>query len=149
METEESIEIADLHVRFNACGSTIDAEGEEEEEEIVEDEEVDDRSVQPFDVDSNYGKFFPVIFWRKNLLNFRLLLQMICNFKGACARKKGQGFRPCKAANKYCSTRCRCPHSKCKNKVTNCGRSQILISSFILTREVRSFIMINIAMYFP
>ena len=39
METEESIETADLHVRFNAYGSTIDAEGEEEEE-IVEDEEV-------------------------------------------------------------------------------------------------------------
>lgn len=53
METEESIEIADLHVRFNAYGSTIDAEGEEEEE-IVEDEEVDDRSVQPFDVDFNF-----------------------------------------------------------------------------------------------
>ena len=32
METEESIEFADLHVRFNACGSTIDAEGEEEKE---------------------------------------------------------------------------------------------------------------------
>ena len=31
METEESIEIAYLHVRFNAYGSTIDAEGEEEE----------------------------------------------------------------------------------------------------------------------
>ena len=43
-------EIADLHVRFNAYGSTIDAEGEEEEE-IVEDEEVDDRSAQPFDVE--------------------------------------------------------------------------------------------------
>ena len=67
METEESIEIADLHVRFNAYGSTIDAEGEEEEE-IVEDEEVDDQSVQLFDVDSNCGKSFPVIFWRKNLL---------------------------------------------------------------------------------
>ena len=67
METEESIEIADLHVRFNAYGSTVDAEGEEEEE-IVEDEEVDDRSVQPFDVDSSCGKSFPVIFWRKNLL---------------------------------------------------------------------------------
>ena len=67
MESEESIKIADLHVRFNAYGSTIDAEGEEEEE-IVEDEEVDDRSVQPFDVDSNCGKFFPVIFWSKNLL---------------------------------------------------------------------------------
>ena len=67
METEESIEIADLHLRFNAYGSTTNAEGEEEEE-IVEDEEVDDRSVQPFDVDSNCGKFFPVIFWRKNLL---------------------------------------------------------------------------------
>ena len=39
METEESIETADLHVRFNAYGSTIDAEGEEEEE-MVEDEEV-------------------------------------------------------------------------------------------------------------
>lgn len=46
METEKSIEIADLHVRFNAYGSTIDAEGE--------DEEVDDRSVQPFDVDFNF-----------------------------------------------------------------------------------------------
>ena len=32
----------------------------------------------------------------------------------------------------------------------NCGCSQILITgSFILTREVRSFIMINTAMYFP
>lgn len=40
METDESIEIADFHVRFNAYGSTIDAEGDEEEE-IVEDEEVD------------------------------------------------------------------------------------------------------------
>ena len=67
METEESIKIADLHVRFNACGSTIDAEGEEGEE-TVEDKEVDDRSVQPFDVGSNCGKFFPVIFWRKNIL---------------------------------------------------------------------------------
>ena len=60
METEESIEIADLHVRFNAYGSTIDAEGEEEEEEMVEDEEVD--------VDSNCRKFFPVNFWRENFL---------------------------------------------------------------------------------
>ncbi|XP_068732498.1 uncharacterized protein [Montipora capricornis] len=42
--------------------------------------------------------------------------EMICNCKGACARKKGQGFCLCKAANKNCSTRCRCPHSKCKNK---------------------------------
>ena len=50
METEESIEIAGLHVRFNAYGSTIDAEGEEEEE-TVENEEVDDRSVQPSDVE--------------------------------------------------------------------------------------------------
>ena len=66
METEESIEIADFHVTFNAYGSTINAEGEEEE--IVEDEEVDDRSVPPFDVDSNCGKSFPVIFWHKNLL---------------------------------------------------------------------------------
>ena len=39
METDESIEIAHLNERFNAYGSTIDAEGEEEEE-IVEDEEV-------------------------------------------------------------------------------------------------------------
>ena len=49
METEESIEIADLHARFNAYGSTIDAEGEEEEE-MVEDEEVD--------VDSNCRNYF-------------------------------------------------------------------------------------------
>ena len=32
MVNEESIKINDLHVRFNASGSTIDAEGEEEEE---------------------------------------------------------------------------------------------------------------------
>jgi len=56
-----------LHVRFNAYGSAIDAEGEEEEE-IVEDEEVDHRLVRPFDVDSNCGEFFHVIFWRKNFL---------------------------------------------------------------------------------
>jgi len=49
METDESLEIADLHVRFNAYGSAIDAEGEEEEE-IVEDEEVDHKSVQPFNL---------------------------------------------------------------------------------------------------
>ena len=40
METDESIEIGDLHVRFNAYGSTINAEGNKEEE-IVNDEEVD------------------------------------------------------------------------------------------------------------
>ena len=67
METDESLEITDLHVRFNAYRSAIDAEGEEEEE-IVEDEEVDHRSVRPFDVDSNCGEFFPVIFWRKNVI---------------------------------------------------------------------------------
>jgi len=67
MESDESLEIADLHVRFNAYGSAIDAEGEEEEE-IVEDEEVDHRSVRTFDVDSNCGEFFHVIFWRKNFL---------------------------------------------------------------------------------
>lgn len=33
------------------------------------------------------------------------------------SRKKGQGFCPCKAANKNCSARCGCPLSKCKNKV--------------------------------
>ena len=66
METDESIEIADFHVRFNAYGSTIDAEGDEEEE-IAEDCGRG-RSVQPFDVDSNCGKFFPVIFWHKNFL---------------------------------------------------------------------------------
>ena len=67
METDDSIEIADLSVRFNAYCSGIDAKGDEEAE-IVEDEEVDDRSVRPFDVDSNCGKFFSVIFWRKNFL---------------------------------------------------------------------------------
>ena len=67
MEIDESIEIADLHMRFNAYRPTINAEGEEQEE-IMEDEQVDDRSVQPFDVDSNCVKFFPVIFWHQNFL---------------------------------------------------------------------------------
>ena len=49
METGKSIEIADLHVRFNAYGSTIDVEGKEEEE-IVEEEKVDDRLGEPFDI---------------------------------------------------------------------------------------------------
>ena len=66
--------------------------------------------------------------------SFRLLLQVICNCKGACARKKGPGFCMCKAANKNCSTRCRCPHSKCKNKVSENHCSQSLLSSFILEK---------------
>ena len=56
---------------------------------------------------------------------------MICNCKCACARKKGQGFCLYKAANKNCSTRCRCPHWKCKNKVRASDRSQLFIISFI------------------
>lgn len=46
METGESIEVADLQVTYNAYGSTIHAE-DEEEEEIADDEEVGDRSVKP------------------------------------------------------------------------------------------------------
>lgn len=46
MKAEESIEIADLQVRFKAYWSTIHAESEEEEE-ITEDEEVRDISVKP------------------------------------------------------------------------------------------------------
>ena len=41
METDESIEIDNLQVRFNAYGLAIHEEGKEEEE-IVEDEEVGD-----------------------------------------------------------------------------------------------------------
>jgi len=47
METDESIEVADLEVTCNAYGSTIHAEDEEEEEEIANDEEVGDRLVEP------------------------------------------------------------------------------------------------------
>ena len=110
METDESIDLQ-VHVGFNDYGSRIYA-GSEEEEEIVEDEEVRDRSVKPH-------------------ATICMLLQMICNCKGACARKKGQGFCLCKAANKNCLTRCRCPHSKCKNNVSANDRSQLLIISFI------------------
>ena len=68
METDKSIEIADLHVRFNAYGSTIDVEGEEKEE-IVEEEEVDDRLGEPFDIHSNCLKLFPPVnFWHKSFL---------------------------------------------------------------------------------
>ena len=46
METDESIEVADLQVTYNVYGSTIHAE-DEEEEGIRDDEEVGDRSVKP------------------------------------------------------------------------------------------------------
>lgn len=74
METEHSSEIADLEASLNAYGSEIHAESEEEEEEdeIAEDEEVGDISVcshvQPFDVDSNCGIFFPSICSPRNVL---------------------------------------------------------------------------------
>jgi len=46
METDESIEVADLQVTYNTYGSTIHVE-DEEEEEIANDEEVGDRLVKP------------------------------------------------------------------------------------------------------
>ena len=48
VKTVSFMEIAHLNVRFNAYGSTIDAEGEEEEEIVEDEEEEDCRSVQPF-----------------------------------------------------------------------------------------------------
>ena len=130
METDESIDLQ-VHVGFNAYGSRIYAGSEEE---AAEDQEVGDRSVKPhatisFDVASNFANFFLIISWLKNFL-FTWCCR--CCVTGACARKKGQGFCLCKAANKNCSTRCRCPHSKCKNKVNANHSSQLLISSFIL-----------------
>jgi len=46
METDESVEIADLQVRFNAYGSEIHADSDNEVE-MAEDEEVGDRWVKP------------------------------------------------------------------------------------------------------
>lgn len=124
MEVDESL---DESLSVAAAGSpsqniygsfvlnTEESDGSEREDSISEQSEV---NVTNMHVQTSIVLYQILLLTQHILFIFKENTpDILCSCKGACARKRGRGFCPCRASNKDCTSSCSCKQAKCKNKV--------------------------------